>query len=414
MFFNKIIKKIVTYVISPIFLIFINISYGYSHETEFNGWVNIETQKSYKSSANINAYLNDTVGLQMVRQFHNIKSNITLNYSNSANLTFDQSFIEYKNKNKIFGVGKIDRNWSFSPFTSIILSKNARPSNSIYFMFENKKKSNNFFSSWTGPSSFEVFNSKLSNSSGVKDAMLLGLRAVIEPVNNLKFELVKTSQWGGSGYKENLSTFSSAIMGNTNDSTNSNINQMAGIGVSFLTNTKRIPIRVYGQLIGEDEAGNLPSCFFSLIGSELKFKTNKFFSKIGFEYIDTRTKISANGFCGPNTAYNNSFYDYTNYGSSIGAPIDSESKLLNLWASKKISEKLDISYSLKNITINDTSWSGHRLSNIKQNGWITEIKPTWKLNSLRINMNLSYQGISLDKINIKDGIILGISTNYTF
>jgi hypothetical protein len=409
-----ILKKIITIIILPLFFIFINTSSVSSRATEFNGWINIETQKSYKSSASIDTSLNDTMGLQVVRQFHNIKSNITLNFFNNTDITFDQSFFEYKNKNKIFGVGKINRNWSFSPYTSIILSKNARPSDSVYFMIENKKKSKNSLLSWAGPSSFEVFNSKLSNSDGVKDAMLLGLRVVIEPANNLKFELVKTSQWGGSSYKENLSTFSNALIGNTNDSTNSNINQMAGIGVSFLTNTKKMPIRFYGQLIGEDEAGNLPSCFLSLIGSELKFKTNKLFSKIGFEYIDTRTKISENGFCGPNTAYNNSFYDYTNYGSSMGAPIDSEGKLLNLWASKKISEKLDIIYSVKNITINDTNWSGHRLNNIKQNGWITEIKPSWKLNSLIINMNLSYQGISLDKINIKDGLILGLSTKYTF
>ena len=34
-----------------------------------------------------------------------------------------------------------------------------------------------------------------------------------------------------------------------------------GFGVSYLIPSKIIPLRIYGQAIGEDEAGNLPSCF---------------------------------------------------------------------------------------------------------------------------------------------------------
>ena len=83
--------------------------------------------------------------------------------------------------------------------------------------------------------------------------MLLGMRLIIEPYHNLKFELLKTSQWGGSGYSNSFSALSSAILGNTNESNNSNINQMAGFGMSFENNIIQMPNRTYVQIIGEDE-----------------------------------------------------------------------------------------------------------------------------------------------------------------
>jgi hypothetical protein len=244
--------------------------------------------------------------------------------------------------------------------------------------------------------------------------MLLGIRTVFEPVSNLKFELVKTSQWGGFGYNKNLSSFIAAISGNTNESKNSNINQMAGFGFSFLTNSKKIPSRFFAQIIGEDEAGSLPSCYMTLIGNEWEFLNNALIKKIGFEYIDTRIDTTYHGFCGPNTAYNNGTYDYTNYGMSLGAPIDSEGKSFNVWASTNISINTSIKYSLKDMTINDTNWSIHRLTTSKQKGWMADVDISWKLNSFKINSKLTYQGLYLDKVNINKGLSLTFGSQYVF
>ena len=91
---------------------------------------------------------------------------------------------------------------------------------------------------------------------------------------------------------------------------------------------------------------------FFYLSKHLKYK-NKLLSKIGFEYIDTRIDTTEHGYCGPQTAYNNTDYPYTNYGKSMGASIDSEGKQYSVWATTKISENTKINYSIKNITIND-------------------------------------------------------------
>lgn len=386
--------------------------YTHAQPIKLKGWVSIQTQQSFGGITKLNPFKDDSFGLQATNSFNNLKTNLTVTVPNKKHLFFDQSFIEFDNKDYKIGFGKLNRNWSFSNQTSLILSDNARPSTSIYFL-NNDSESNRILSSWIGPWSFEAFNSILSPTDKSKNSMLLGIRLVMEPYNNLKFELVKTSQWGGTGNSKSLSAFSSAIIGNTNESNNSNINQMAGFGSSFEYNINQLPIRTYTQIIGEDESGSLPSCLISLIGSELSLK-NKLFSEIGFEYIDTRVDTSEHGFCGPQTAYNNIDYSYTNYGKSMGAPIDSESKLFNIWASTNISENTSISYSIKNFTINDFNSINHRLSSTKENGWVTSIGASWKFNSLNINGILTYQDLKLDKAKYNEGFSLNLNTHYSF
>ena len=87
-----------------------------------------------------------------------------------------------------FGIGKINRNWSFSPNTSLILSQNARPTSSIYFKYAKVRKSDNKLISWAGPWSLDSFVSAPSSQNKIQNSKLLGVRTVIEPLHNLKFE----------------------------------------------------------------------------------------------------------------------------------------------------------------------------------------------------------------------------------
>lgn len=389
-------------------------STGFSEPLSSKYIINSGPKKYFSEPFSKNYIPNESISLQFTKNIYNITSKISLISDNDKKLMFDQSFIEFKNKNKKFGIGKINRNWSFSPITSLILSNNARPTNSIYYVYDQKQKSKNLLTSWAGPMSFEVFNSFPSSTTKVSNSMLLGMRAVIEPVQNLKFELVKTSQWAGDGQQQGLSSLKAAIIGNTNEKQNSNINQVAGFGISFVSNIQQTQSRFYAQLIGEDESGNLPSCYMYLIGSEFEFSKNKIFSKLGFEFIDTRIDLTRNNNCGPNTAYNNNTYSYTNYGVNLGTSIDTESKLFHLWASKKLSEKFNINYSIQDITINDHNWSEHRLSSSKKNGIQANISPIFKTKSVIINSVLSFRNFSLDKAKIKKGLQLNTSIQYIF
>ena len=173
-------------------------------------------------------------------------------------------------------------------------------------------------------------------------------------------------------------------------------------------------MRIYGQAIGEDEAGNLPSCFAYLAGLEWTNTKIKYPITVSIETIDTRIDTTKHGYCGPNTMYNNSTYDYTNYGKTMGAAIDTEGTSLGLYVRSQISQKINIEFATKSVVINDNNWSGHRLSSNRQSGFINSLGVSWVKNNISFNGNIYNQDFNLDKANIKSGYGVGFSSSIIF
>ena len=69
---------------------------------------------------------------------NNLSSKLAFNYNGYNKSNLDRSYIQYTKGIATFGIGAIDRQWSFSDKTSLILSHNARPTSSIYLKLENK------------------------------------------------------------------------------------------------------------------------------------------------------------------------------------------------------------------------------------------------------------------------------------
>jgi hypothetical protein len=326
----------------------------------------------------------------------------------------DYSDINYSNANYKLGIGSIDRNWSFSPNTSLILSSNSRPSPSIYLHVENENRSKYPLLSFIGPWSLELFNSNTLNSTEKKDTNLLGLRAIFKPTKKFKFELLQTTQWGGNGYQSDFLGFKYALLGNSNEGKAANINRMAGFGLSYELPKKLSSVRLYSQNIGEDESGGLPSCFMHLFGAELIKKLWEYPFIVGIETIDTRIKKTTNGNCGANTAYNNSIYKYTNHGVVMGSSIDAEGTSLAFSTKIKISKPLNVSYLIKKVVINDANWSGHRLSSRRTEGLINSLKINWNKNKFNASLELSTQNFDLNKSLINEGTSFNFTTAITF
>jgi hypothetical protein len=342
----------------------------------------------------------------------NSESKISLNYSKDEKYTLDGSYLQHTSGIITFGIGSIDRHWSFSNNTSLILSQNARPTESVYLKLENK-----FNYDWLPPEanwSLDVFNGFTEGALDNAKSMLIGVRAILTPVDGLDFELVQTSQWGGKGHSSSLSALGSALFFDTNVGSNSNINKMAGFGISYTIPVEIIPLRIYGQAIGEDEAGNLPSCYTYLAGLEWKNTKIERPTIVGIEAIDTRIDTTKKGFCGPNTMYNNTTYKYTNFGKTMGASIDTEGTSLGIYIRSQILEDVNIEFSTKSVVINDNNWSGHRLSSKRQSGLINSLGVTWIRNNISLNGDIYNQGFNLDKADIKSGYGIGFSTSIIF
>jgi hypothetical protein len=339
-------------------------------------------------------------------------SQLSLNFNDYEKLNFDNSYVNYKKGIANLNIGKIDRIWSFSKKSSLILSSNSRPIEALSLKLENR-----FNTDWL-PSianwSAEIINGSTKNSLNNKNSMLSGARLVISPSETLKFEFLQTAQWGDQSDKIYSSTIDALLFGDTNDSKNSNINKMAGFGLSYSVPLNKNSYHFYSQLIGEDEAGSLPSCFAWMAGLELIAPEIKYPTILTIEAVDTRVKKSTHGYCGPNTMYNNWAYDYIHHDTVLGVPIDTEGTSLEVFGKSQVNKNLDINYSAKFFSINDKDYSQHRLSSKRSLGTITTLGIYWKKGKFDLGGDISYQNLKLDKVNISHGTILSFYTSVKF
>ena len=189
---------------------------------------------------------------------------------------------------------------------------------------------------------------------------------------------------------------------------------MAGFGLSYSIPLNKNTYRFYSQAIGEDEAGSLPSCYAWMAGLELTAPEMKFPTTLTIEAVDTRVKKSTAGYCGANTMYNNGTYDYINYDTVLGVPIDTEGTSLELFGQSQVNENLSINYSTKFLSINDKNYSQHRLSSKRNSGTLTSLGISWQKDRLKLGGNISYQDLILDKANVSNDTIFSIFTSVKF
>jgi len=341
----------------------------------------------------------------------NLSSKLSLNFDDHDKLSFDNSYINYKKGIANLNIGKVDRIWSFSEKSSLILSSNSRPLEALSLKLENR-----FNTNWLPSSanwSVELINGSTKNSYNNKNSMLSGARVIISPHENLSFEFLQTAQWGDQNdklYSNNIEAFFS----DTNEGKNSSVNKMAGFGISYSMPLNKNTYRFYSQAIGEDEAGRLPSCFSWMAGLELTAPETKFPTTLTIEAIDTRVKKSTHGNCGKNTMYNNTVYDYINYDTVLGVPIDTEGTSFELFGQSQVNKNTSLNYSTKFLSINDKNYSQHRLSSKRRLGTITSLGIYWKKDGLELGGNIGYQNLILDKANVSNDTIFSLFTSVKF
>ena len=341
-----------------------------------------------------------------------LSSQLSLNFDDHDKLSFDNSYVNYEKGIANLSIGKVDRIWSFSEKSSLILSSNSRPLEALSLKLENR-----FNTNWLPSSanwSVELINGSTKNSYNGKNSMLSGTRVVIRPSEKLNFEFLQIGQWGDQNDKLYSTDMNALLFGNSNEGKDAHINKMAGFGVSYSMPLHDNTYRFYSQTIGEDEAGNLPSCLSWMMGLEAAAPKMKFPTTLTIEAVDTRVKKSTHGNCGANTMYNNGTYDYINYDTVLGVPIDTEGTSLELFGQSQVNKNLGINYSTKFLSINDKDYSQHRLSSKRNSGTLTSLGVNWKKDGFELGGSISYQDLILDKANISNGTIFSLFTAVKF
>ena len=347
------------------------------------------------------------LGLDLNYTSNVIASRFEINNINKNKFVLDGSFLNLTNGNATIGLGSVKRHWTFSPNESLILSKHSRAIPSVLVKFHSNKE---IFLPW----SIEAFNGVTEVDRGPDNAKLFGIRSILQPTKRLKLELLQTVQWGGEGYSNDFKTFSKTFFSDSNNGPYKHINKMAGIGFSYDIPYANKNLNLYGQIIGEDESGGLPTCLISMYGFNLKTKLSSLNFTIGFETVDTRTYISSSGNCGENAAYNNRTYSYTHYNKVLGAEVDTEGNSLELYSSLALNNSMSAEYSIKKQKINDSNLATHRLSSSRREGFNNSLLLNWKKDKLTTKFGLFYQDFTLENINLKKGAYFTLSTSLKF
>lgn len=260
-------------------------------------------------------------------------------FADKQSFRLDGSLLGVALGNFMLSAGSLDRWWGPGWEGSLILSSNARPIPSIAIERNYSDAPSWRLLQWIGPWRAFVSLGRLDEHDvAVPDTRFFAARVNFRPRPWLDVGLSRTAQWCGKGRPCDLSAFGDLLIGH--DNRNAELpesrepgNQMAGYDMRLRSPWKRLPVAIYGQLIGEDEAGGLPSRMLGQLGAETWGGTRWGSYRLHVEYADTSCNFSRQQ---PlfDCAYRNSLYPqgYTYEGRNIGHALDSDGRMASLGA----------------------------------------------------------------------------------
>ncbi len=243
----------------------------------------------------------------------------------------DGSYLAVALGNWSVSAGFIDRWWGPGWQGSLILSTNARPVPAIAIDRIEPRAFDVPILRWLGPWRFSTFMGQLESDRDYSNALLFGMRAEIRPVPSLQIAASRTAQWCGDGRPCDLGTFWDLLIGNDNDQDLAEQpgNQLAGFDIRWSWPGGHVPLALYAQGIGEDEAGFFPSKYLGLVGLEVWGGLADGNWRAHLEYADTACDFLASP---PEfgCAYTNVIYTtgYRYRGRALGHSMDADGRSL--------------------------------------------------------------------------------------
>jgi hypothetical protein len=248
----------------------------------------------------------------------------------------DGSYIGVGLWNTMLSAGYMDRWWGPGWDGSLILSTSARP---IPALTLERNYSDPFtwpVLKWFGPWRAIISVGALEDDrDDFDETRFFAARVTFKPWKHLEIGLSRTAQWCGEGRPCDAETFWDLLTGQDNDQDPSLQpgNQLAGYDVRLSSPWRSAPVALYGQMIGEDEAGFLPSKFLGLFGLEHWGSVGGGSYRVRVEYGDTSCSFSH---AEPefDCAYESTIYTegYRFRGRSIGHSMDSDGRLASFGA----------------------------------------------------------------------------------
>jgi Capsule assembly protein Wzi len=226
------------------------------------------------------------------------------------------------------------RHWGPGRAGSLILDGAAEALPAIGWRRPVARASDNALLHFLGPWSGDFFVGGLQGHQQPPHPFLIGMRIEAQPLPNLRLGAARTMQWGGGGRPEGLASLLHALLGSDNagyggiSADNEPGNQLAGVDWRW-TLWPRQDLAWYGQIVGEDEAGKLPSANLALAGVDTRWPLGG--SGTVRAFVEwTNTLAGAVGrYPRPGAAYRHHIYrqGYTHDGLLLGHPAGGDVEL---------------------------------------------------------------------------------------
>jgi hypothetical protein len=250
---------------------------------------------------------------------------------------FDGSYVGVNVGNFMISAGYLERWWGPGWDGSLILGSNARPIPSVTVERNYTDAFKSRWLSWIGPWRASLAVGQLEGSRvAVPDAKFFAARINFKPRPWLEVGLSRSAQFCGQGQPCGWDVYQDLLIGQSNldDPLRRDPgNQLAGYDLRIRSPWKRLPLTFYGQMIGEDAAGALPSKFMGLFGLETWGHSGLGSWRAHLEFSDNTCTFSRQN---PqfNCAYRSGQYPqgYLFRGRGIGHTLDSDSRMLSVGA----------------------------------------------------------------------------------
>lgn len=257
----------------------------------------------------------------------------------NSDISFEGSYIAGTAANQWLIAGKIPAWWGPGNDGSLIRGDASIPVTGFTMQRDTQTAPTNQYLNWVGPWQYQLFAGQLDDYEAIPDAKLFGARLTASPWEWLEVGASRTFMWGGEGRPESFSSFGDAILGtkdneaiagNTDDDP---ANQLGGFDAKIqLAPLLNVPASVYGQYVGEDEAGGLPAKNMYLAGVDYASEAYGKPYQLYAEYADTRSSGEVKGVSYDHFLYTDGYYQHGYpLGHSLGGDAESVSVGGKLW-----------------------------------------------------------------------------------
>ena len=314
---------------------------------------------------------------------------------NDQTVNVEGSYLAGKLWNQWLIAGQIPTYWGPGHDGSLIRGDASRPVYGFTAQRATQQAFDSKWLSWVGPWQYQAFAGQLDDYKAIPDTKLIGLRLTAQPLPYLELGASRMIQWGGEGRSQSASSLWDAWIGNDNvyGDTENPSNQIAGfdgrLNLQMLIN---VPVSLYGQYVGEDEAGLMPSKKMYLAGAGYSSSLKDMPYQLYAEWADTRTNGDARGI-----SYNHSIYKdgYYQHGFPLGHAMGGDGQMISAGGSMTINSAnrvngraifAKVSENQRSALINaafpdkdeikalDLTWT-HQLRTdipVKLNGWLSD------------------------------------------